>query len=72
MSAVAVTEKAKAPRRCAPGSEVQNGPSLRAERRVRKPARGQAQGQGLGMEVEGEGEACAQRKVRRPAHERET
>ena len=44
MSAVAVTEKAKAPRRCAPGSEVQNGPSLRAERRVRKPARGQAQG----------------------------
>ena len=29
-------------------------------------------GQGLGMKGEGEGEACAERKVRRPAQERET
>jgi hypothetical protein len=38
MSAVAVTEKAKAQRRCAPGGAVQKGPSLRAESSVRKPA----------------------------------
>ena len=39
ISAVAVTEKAKAQRRCAPGGEVLVGVRVRAEVRVRVRAR---------------------------------
>ena len=46
MSVVAEIEKTKAPQRWAPGIDDQKGPSLRAERSVRKPCEERRGGKG--------------------------